>query len=72
MTETVDCRTAAARLRGADKVLILCHKNPDGDTVGSAGALCKALQSLGRTAVAFCPQPFQSGEYEALYGSDFL
>ena len=30
------------------------------------------MQSLGRTAVAFCPQPFQSGEYEALYGSDFL
>ena len=30
------------------------------------------MQSLGRTAIAFCPQPFQSGEYEALYGSDFL
>ena len=29
-------------------------------------------QPLGRTAVAFCPQPFQSGEYEALYGPDFL
>ena len=57
MTETVDCRTAAARLRGADKVLILCHKNPDGDTVGSAGALCKALQSLGRTAAVLCSDP---------------
>lgn len=27
---------------------------------------------LGRTAVAFSPQPFHTNEYEALYGPDFL
>ena len=29
-------------------------------------------KDLGRTAIAFCSQPFQSAAYEALYGTDFL
>ena len=37
MTESVDRQTAVLRLRGADDILILCHKNPDGDTIGGAG-----------------------------------
>lgn len=57
MTGSVDLRSAVLRLRGADKVLILCHKNPDGDTIGSAGALCKALQALGKTAAVLCSDP---------------
>ncbi len=50
MTDFVDRATAAARLRAAQNVLILCHKNPDGDTIGCAGALYHALQYLGKTA----------------------
>lgn len=57
MTESVDRKSAVARLRGMDDVLILCHKNPDGDTIGSAGALCKALQSMGRNAAVLCSDP---------------
>ena len=40
----------AALLRGFDRVLILTHVRPDGDTVGCAAALCAALRALGRTA----------------------
>ena len=40
----------AALLRSFDKVLILTHVRPDGDTVGCAAALCAALRSLGKTA----------------------
>ncbi len=40
----------AAFLREHDNFLILTHKNPDGDTVGSAAALCTALRTLGKTA----------------------
>lgn len=53
-TDYVDVQTAAQRLRSAENVLILCHKSPDGDTVGCAGALCLALQSLGKTAAVLC------------------
>ena len=33
--------------------LILTHKNPDGDTMGSAAALCSALRRYGKTAYLY-------------------
>lgn len=33
-----------------DPFLIVTHRRPDGDTVGSAAALCLGLRSLGKTA----------------------
>ena len=41
---------AAALLREADDILILTHRRPDGDTSGCAGALCRGLRQLGKTA----------------------
>ena len=43
-------RETAAALRGMDNVLILTHVRPDGDTIGSAAALCQALRNMGKTA----------------------
>lgn len=37
-------------LAAQDHFLILSHTRPDGDTVGSAAALCLGLRSLGKTA----------------------
>ncbi|MGD9559128.1 MAG: bifunctional oligoribonuclease/PAP phosphatase NrnA [Oscillospiraceae bacterium] len=54
MSEAIDISGAARALNRADKVLILCHKNPDGDTLGSAGALWWALHGQGKTAAVFC------------------
>jgi len=53
-------QTAVLRLRGAEDVLILCHKNPDGDTIGCAGALCLALKALGKNAAVLCSDPIPS------------
>ena len=33
--------------------LIVTHKNPDGDTMGSAAALCSALRRSGKTAFLY-------------------
>ena len=33
-----------------DGFLILTHRRPDGDTLGSAAALCRGLRALGKTA----------------------
>ena len=41
---------AAAFLAAHDHYLILTHNRPDGDTIGSAAALCRGLRSLGKTA----------------------
>ncbi len=50
MNENLTIREAASRLREMDNVLLLTHVRPDGDTVGSAAALCQALRDLGKTA----------------------
>lgn len=41
---------AAALLRRQDDILLLTHRRPDGDTAGSAAALCQSLRQLGKTA----------------------
>ena len=40
----------AAFLSANDHYVILTHARPDGDTIGSAAALCLGLRSLGKTA----------------------
>lgn len=64
----------AERLCGID-ALILCHRNPDADTVGSALALAKMIRLAGGSAKAVCESRFpqrlafilgdESGEYAA-------
>ncbi len=41
---------AAAWLKSGDGFCILTHRRPDGDTLGSAAALCLGLRALGKTA----------------------
>ena len=36
MSEILDIAAALSRLLKAENVLLICHKNPDGDTIGSA------------------------------------
>ena len=44
-------RTEVARfLAERDRFCILTHRRPDGDTVGSATALCMGLRKLGKQA----------------------
>ncbi|MBQ9993143.1 MAG: bifunctional oligoribonuclease/PAP phosphatase NrnA [Clostridia bacterium] len=47
-------KAAAERLLGQDNILILCHRFPDGDTIGSAFALCRALRSIGKKVNVMC------------------
>ncbi len=41
-------------LRGMDNIAILCHRNPDGDTLGSGFALHYILKQLGKKSKIFC------------------
>lgn len=41
---------AAELLRQQDEILLLTHRRPDGDTIGSAAGLCAALRALGKRA----------------------
>lgn len=66
MTETMLPDTAerenrllkvCGKLKSAQQILILTHKSPDGDTLGSGYALCRALIKLGKTAAVICSDP---------------
>ncbi len=46
----INLAETAALLRERDHFLILTHKKPDGDTLGSAAALCRGLRAMGKTA----------------------
>lgn len=48
--KTLSRRETARWLEGRDNFLILTHGRPDGDTLGSAAALCLGLRQLGKTA----------------------
>lgn len=48
---------AAARLKTAEDIVILCHQSPDGDTMGSAFAMYQAFQVLGKRARVECADP---------------
>ena len=43
----------AKLLKEQDNILIVTHLRPDGDTLGSAAALCSALRRSGKNAVLF-------------------
>lgn len=46
-------KQCAKTLLGHENLLILTHRNPDGDTMASAAALCSALRRGGRTACLY-------------------
>ena len=45
--------SCAALLKARDRILLVTHRNPDGDTMGSAAALCSALRRCGKTAYLY-------------------
>ena len=44
-----------ALINGANRMVITCHKSPDGDALGSSLALCHVLRRLGKDAVVVTP-----------------
>lgn len=54
MTTKIDIQETAKILTEKDDILLLCHKNPDGDTLGSAAALCHTLTAMGKKCAIAC------------------
>ena len=52
----MDLKECAGYLRERDNFILITHRRPDGDTLGSAAGLCHALNRLGKTAWLF-PNP---------------
>lgn len=56
MTKKLTLSETAEYLKTHDDFLILTHRRPDGDTVGSAAALCRMLRAIGKRASVY-PNP---------------
>lgn len=50
----IDVKECSALLKEYDNYLILTHRNPDGDTLGSAFALKRALDLMGKKSCVRC------------------
>jgi len=48
------------QLMKAKKILIIPHQHPDGDSLGSAGALKEFLNTVNKDATIFCATPAQA------------
>jgi phosphoesterase RecJ-like protein len=47
----------ATYIKGADKLILSSHSNPDGDTLGSVLGLYHFLQEMGISSEMICPDP---------------
>ena len=53
-SELIAVSEADEFIKAHDNFIIISHANPDGDTLGCAFALCRALQKLGKKAKNIC------------------
>ena len=67
----IDLSQTAELLREHDNLLILTHRNPDGDTLGCAFALMNALRSLGKEVRVICCDEIPK-KYSYMYSPDDL
>jgi phosphoesterase RecJ-like protein len=51
MSKHCSLQETAALLQAANKIVLCSHVSPDGDTLGSALSLMKALQKLGKDVI---------------------
>lgn len=56
MENNITLEGIAALLRESDHILLLSHTRPDGDTVGSAACLCRALTAMGKRVAWLCDE----------------
>ena len=70
----IDLRETAEILQNSDNILLLCHAHPDGDTLGSATALARALSAMGKRVKVDCADPIPkdfSFMFEGLENEEF-
>ncbi len=67
---------AEKSINSAEKILLISHKGPDGDTVGSAIALYDYLTSIGKEVLPVCydliPEPFYFLPHIEAYEQEFV
>lgn len=72
----IEIHKMASEIQSAQNILLISHKSPDGDTVGSTLALYDYLKSIGKNVVPVCcdliPEPFYFLPNVEQYQQDFV
>ncbi len=68
----ISSEECARRLLSLSAPIILTHRSPDGDTIGTGAALTLALRSLGKKARLLCPDPIPRRLEFLLEGVDMV
>ena len=69
MADRLSLAQTAELLKTKDDIGILLHRFPDGDTIGSGTALCRALRKLGKRAKLICVDTIPD-KYEYMSAGD--
>ena len=76
MSTATEQSAVLEELRGADKLLLTTHENPDGDALGSLRAMHDILEQLGKDSLMFMspdefplPWEYRDMEFEGLVGA---
>ena len=76
MSVTTEQEIVAAELRGAEKLLLTTHENPDGDALGSLLAMDAILKQLGKDSLMYMspdefplPWEYRGLHFEGLVGA---
>ncbi len=64
-------RNAAREIERAERIVLISHKNPDGDTTGAALAFYELLTLMGKSPVFYCIDPLPES-FMFLPNSDML
>ncbi len=59
-------------VEGVSRIVITCHKKPDGDAIGSSLALCLALRNMGKNAIVIIPDQLPQSLAFATEGIDYV
>jgi len=59
--DTATVERLRSLLNGVQRVVVTCHKSPDGDALGSSLALCHVLSRLGKEAYVVTPDMVPRG-----------
>src|SRR5687767_6703921 len=57
MAAEADLRRAGAALQGEQRLLLVCHRKPDGDALGATLGLGLALEAAGKSVRFACADP---------------
>jgi bifunctional oligoribonuclease and PAP phosphatase NrnA len=56
----VSCEPLVERLVAARRIVCTCHRRPDADALGSALGLSRHLESMGKEAFVYVPEPLSA------------